>query len=142
MRNLRFQTKLYTVQKGIACFTVNWSPYILMDRYLIHGIVPSEGGIFQIYRKQDNQLNLIMVDRAFYGGLRNRLRELIDPLYMGYNPYREILENEECYARYSLVSLQDDMDDLMYFFTGKDATGRFEDVFVEEKDTLEIRKNP
>ncbi len=140
MRNQTFKTSLTTVKDGIACYTVKWSPYILMDKYLIHRIVPSEKGIFQVFQKNDRRLDLIMMDKAFYGGLRNRLRELIDPLYMGYNPYRYEIQESSCYLRYSLVSLQDDMDDLLHFFTGIVGTGRYDDIMVEEKELLEVRK--
>lgn len=137
-----YQSNLFQVKKNVACFKINWSPFIQMDRFLIHGIVPSDGGIFQIFQKNRGELDLIMVERAFYGGLRNRIRELIDPLYMGYNPYRKEIQEGECYARYALVKLQDDMDDLMYFFTGKGSTGRYEDIMVDEKENFQIRKNP
>jgi len=135
-----FQTSLNKVEDGVACFQIRWSPFILMDRYLIHGIVPSEGGLFQIFKKNERRLELIMVERAFYGGLRNRIRELIDPLYMGNNPFKKEIQEGECYVRYSLVRLQDDMDDLMHYFTGKEATGRYDDIMVDEQETFLIRK--
>ena len=137
-----YQTILSRENNGIACFTVHWSPYILMDRFMIHGIVPSDGGIFQVFKKEDRKLEMIMVERAFYGGLRNRIRELIDPLYMGYNPFRKEIQEGECYVRYSLVNLQDDMDDLMHYFTGKPSTGRYTDILVNETETFQIRKEP
>jgi hypothetical protein len=137
-----YKAELSREKEGIACFTVSWSPYILMDRFVIHGIVPSEGGIFQVFLKNEKKLELIMVERAFYGGLRNRIRELIDPLYMGYNPFRKEIQEDECYVRYSLVRLQDDMDDLMHFYTGKEATGRYLDIMVDEKEIFQIRKDP
>ena len=136
----KYTTELSYVRKGIAFFSVTWSPFILMDRYLIHGVVPSDGGIFQIFQKKENRLDLIMVERAFYGGLRNRIRELIDPLYMGFNPYRKEIEHGECYVRFSLVGGQDDMDDLVYFFTGSGATGRYKDIEVEEIENFNIRR--
>ena len=140
MRNTGYASQLTTIKNGVGCFTVKWSPYILMDKYLIHKIVPSEKGIYQVFRKQGKSLQLLMMDKAFYGGLRNRLREIIDPLYMGYNPYREEIQESICYLRFTLVSLQDDMDDLLHFFTGHEETGRYEDILVEEKETMEVRK--
>ncbi|OQY34282.1 MAG: hypothetical protein B6241_05290 [Spirochaetaceae bacterium 4572_59] len=137
-----YKADLDRVKKNIACFRIDWSPFILMDRFLIHGIVPSDGGIFQVFQKINGALELIMVERAFYGGLRNRIRELIDPLYMGYNPFKKEIQEGECYVRYALVRLQDDMDDLMYYYTGKESTGRYKDILVDEKENLQIRKNP
>ena len=135
-------TNLSHIHKGVAFFTVTWSPFILMDRFLVHGIVPSDGGIFQVFQKNGRKLDLIMVERAFYGGLRNRIRELIDPLYMGFNPYRKEIEQGECYVRYSLVSGQDDMDDLVYYFTNKGSTGRYKDIEVNEIENFQIRREP
>jgi hypothetical protein len=137
-----YKSELIRVKENIACFKVCWSPYILMDRFLIHGIVPSEGGIFQVFQKKERKLEMIMVERAFYGGLRNRIRELIDPLYMGYNPFRKEIQEGECYVRFSLIRLQDDMDDLMYYYTGKESTGRYLDILVDEVETFQIRKDP
>jgi hypothetical protein len=131
----------YKQISGNTChYTLNWSPYVEMDRYLVHGIVPSEGGIFQVYVNRKGQLHLIHTELSHYGGLRNRVREMIDPLYMGHNPYKDIIENEQCFVRYSVFISITDMQDVMNYLTGSEDSGRYDDIMVFEKDLLQVRK--
>lgn len=128
------------VTGDIVRFSLRWSPYVEMDRYLIHGIVPSEGGIFQIYVNVKGQLHLLHTEMSHYGGLRNRIRELIDPLYMGNNPYKQIIEEKQCFVRYSVFTSINDMADVMHYLTGSESSNRFESIMVMEKDSMSVRR--
>ncbi|QEN07176.1 hypothetical protein EXM22_03920 [Oceanispirochaeta crateris] len=128
------------VSGKIAKYTLNWSPYLEMDRYLIHGVVPSEGGIFQIFVNKKGQLHLLHSEMSYYGGLRNRLRELIDPLYMGENIHRKTIEDNQCFVRYSIFLSINDMDDVMHFLTGSNPSGRYEEILVFERESMEVRR--
>lgn len=128
-------------ESGTVCrYTLNWSPYVEMDRYLLHSIVPSEGGIFQVFENRRGQLHLLHTEMSHYGGLRNRLRELIDPLYMGHKPDREILENRQCFARYSVFLSIGDMQDVMNYLTGSECSGRYEEITVFERELNQVRR--
>lgn len=129
-----------SVSGRTARYTLRWSPYVEMDRYLIHGIVPSEGGIFQVYVNVKGQLHLLHSEMSHYGGLRNRLRELIDPLYMGTVPHKKIMEEKQCFVRYSVLISINDMKDIMHFLTGSESSGRYESVLVNEIESLAVRK--
>ena len=129
------------IRGGCVCYRIGWSPFIRMDRYLVHAVIPSESGVFQVFRNTGGRLEMLMMDKAYYGGVRNRIRELIDPLYHGFNPYKKEILDSECYVRYSLVSSHGDMEDILHFFTDQTPSGRFESVMVDERETLEIRKD-
>lgn len=135
-----YDARFVREQRGAACYLVRWSPFFLMDPLLIRRIIPSDGGVFQVFERRNRQLEMIMMDRAFYGGLRNRVRELADPLYMGRNPYRKEIQEGECYVRYALTRSQEEMDDLLHYFTGRASSGRYADVMVEEREIFQIRK--
>jgi len=120
--------------------SLRWSPYVEMDRYLIHGVVPSEGGIFQLFVNRKGQLLLLHTEMSHYGGLRNRIRELMDPLYMGTNPYKKIIEENQCFVRYSVFTSINDMKDVMHFLTGSEASDRFETILVMEKESMNVRR--
>lgn len=128
------------VSGDVCQYTLRWSPYVEMDRYLIHGVVPSEGGIFQIYVNNRGQLDLIHTEMSHYGGLRNRVREMMDPLYMGFNPHKETIENNQCFVRYSVFISIGDMQDVMYFLTGSQPSGRYGTILVNEKELNQVRK--
>ncbi len=121
-------------------YTLNWSPYVELDRYLIHGIVPSEGGIFQIFVNRKGQLHLLLTEKSYYGGLRNRIRELMDPLYMGKNIHRQTLDDNQCFVRYSVLLSINDMYDVMHFLTGSQPSDRYEEIYVLEKESMFVRK--
>ncbi|MDC7241969.1 MAG: hypothetical protein PQJ50_16560 [Spirochaetales bacterium] len=123
-----------------ARFTLNWSPFVEMDRYLIHGIVPSEGGIFQVFVNDRGGLRLIHTEMSHYGGLRNRVRELIDPLYMGHNPIKKTVEDQQCFVRFSVFISIGDMQDVMNYLTGSEDSGRYDEVLVFEKELMQVRK--
>jgi hypothetical protein len=128
------------VSGKLANYTIPWSPYVEMDRYLLHSVIPSEGGIFQVFLNRKGQLHQLQTELSWYGGLRNRLRELIDPLYMGHVENREIIQNSQCFARYCLFLSLPDMNDVMHFLCGSEPSGRYDEVFVNERDCYQVRK--
>ncbi len=123
-----------------ARYVIPWSPYIEMDRYLLHGIVPSEGGLLQVFVNMRGQLFHLMTELCYYGGLRNRSRELIDPLYVGKIPHKKIIQGHQCFMRYCLFTSMPDMEDIMYYFEGSEPSGRYEEIYVDEKECRKVRK--
>jgi len=70
---------VYDIRKSVkdddAFYTVRWSPIVKADKYTIVRSVPAMGGVAEIYYKDAHgKLNLYMLARSYYGGLRATLR--------------------------------------------------------------------
>jgi hypothetical protein len=140
----------YDITKSVkdedAFYAVRWSPIAKADKYAIIGSVPAMGGIAELYYKDaGGKLNLYMLARSYYGGLRATLRVATDPETEKDERRRAVLvaHEGEIYYRYALVESQDDMSDVMFFFMSTYApkaapqahSGRYERIFVKEIDT-------
>lgn len=135
---------LKTVKDGNAFFTVRWSPIVKADKYTILGSVPAMGGMAELYyQDQAGKLNLYMLARSYYGGLRSTLRVATDPETEHDERRRAVLLAHEdgIYYRWTLMESQDDMSDVMYFFmstyspaTRFEHSGRYGKIFVKEID--------
>lgn len=98
-------------------FTVRWSRLTLADKYRIVTGVPSVAGIYELYSMDEKKkLNLFHVASVWFGGLRNELRARTDPELEQDPVRRRILEERDCYYRYSLIENSDDMADILFFF--------------------------
>lgn len=126
-------------------FTLYWSPIEKADKYSIVTKVPAVGGIIELYYLDDKKkLNLFMITRSWYGGLRSTLREHTDPI-LEEDPYRlSILEKykDSVYYRYSMCESHPDMIDVVFFLSetyasgspGTIHSGRYEKIFLNEID--------
>ena len=140
---------VYDIQKSLkdddAFYTVRWSPICKADKYTIIGSVPAMGGMAELYYKDAHgKLNLYLLARSYYGGLRATLRVATDPEPAQDERRHEVLGAHEggIYYRYTLVESQDDMSDVMYFFMSTYApgsqfehSGRYLNIFVQEIDS-------
>ena len=148
-RSLRYDACMkYTVSKQVdhndAYYTVRWSPITKADRLAIRTSVPSMGGIAEMYWMDEHgKLNLYLLARSYYGGLRATLRAASDPLEEKDEKRRAMLERHDgkIYYRYTLVESQDDMADIFYFFMSMrapgrdfDHSGRYDRIFLNEVD--------
>jgi len=135
-----------SVKDGDAFYTVRWSPIAKADKYAINGSVPAMGGIAELYyRDAGGKLNLYMLARSYYGGLRATLRVATDPETELDERRRAVLlaNEDEIYYRWSLVESQDDMSDVMFFFMSTYSpavwnhphSGRYGKIFLKEIDT-------
>lgn len=138
----------YDVSKSVkgddAFYTVRWSPIVKADKYRIIGSVPAMGGVAELYYKDaGGKLNLYLLARSYYGGLRATLRVATDPETEKDERRRAVLvaHEGEIYYRYTLVESQDDMSDVMFFFMSTyapkvrfDHSGRYERIFLTEVD--------
>ncbi|MFP4114814.1 MAG: hypothetical protein ACOC0E_11540 [Spirochaetota bacterium] len=124
-----------------AFFTVWWSPLMPLTKRVIAGRVPSLPGVFEIYRDEGGRLpELVGRSRAYYGGLRNTFRGLIDetsPYPLNGRPLDQRLAH---FLRYAVVESPDDMDDILYFFAARtgneeefDDSGRYEFIYLKEE---------
>jgi hypothetical protein len=124
-----------------AYFTVWWSPLLPLDKRVVRGQIPSLPGVFEIYRDEGKRaVQLVGRARAYYGGLRNTLRGLIDTI----SPYPlngTILDlGMRHFVRYAVVESPDDMDDILYFFAARtgeeddrDPSERYEMIYLKEQ---------
>jgi hypothetical protein len=135
------------VRERSVYFTVSWSRLRKCDKYAIVKSVPSEAGIFEMYYADDKgKLCLFHVGKSWYGGLRNELRVRVDTELEKDPTRRAILEDHDCWYRWTLVSSSDDMSDILYFFaqtylpgsTTVHPSGRYEHIYVNENDADKI----
>lgn len=131
-------TKLVRAQD--AYFRVSWSRLRKSNKYDIIKSVPSEAGIYELYYMDEKgKLCLFHVGKSWYGGLRNEIRQRTDAELEKDEKRKTILEDHDCWYRWSLVSASDDMADIIYFFAGVHRheakvhhSGRYRNIFVEE----------
>jgi hypothetical protein len=111
------------------------------EKFDINNVVPAVSGIYELYFMDEKRgLNILKMDCAWYGGLRNTLRNITDPL-----PGRQILPPEllkiyDCYYRYTQSDSYNDMNDVLFFFQGlgrpvpadQEHSGRYNDIYVKE----------
>jgi hypothetical protein len=128
-------------------YTVSWSRLRKADKYEIVKSVPSEAGIFELYYMDEKQkLCLFHVGKSWYGGLRNEIRARTDAELENDKPRKAILEEYDCWYRWSLLSNSDDMMDVLFFFAQTympglmtvHHSGRYTRVFVKEQDADKI----
>jgi hypothetical protein len=136
-----------SVRAGSVYFTVSWSRLRKCDKYEIIRSVPSEAGIFEMYYKDDKgKLCLFHVGKSWYGGLRNELRMRSDAEMEKDAARKAILEDRDCWYRWSLLSSSDDMADILFFFAQTHLpgtrtvhhSGRYARIFVNEEDADKI----
>lgn len=123
-------------------FTVLWSELKKAEKYKINASVPSESGVFELYYMDDSKrLNLMYIERVWFGGLRSSIRKLTDP-ELEFDPkWKEILSRYDCYYRYALSSHSRDMEDVLFYFSevlfpGSDrctSSGRYLNIFLNEE---------
>ena len=132
---------LREVDNDQVYYTVCWSRLKKVDKYDIIRTVPAMAGIFELYYK-DRQKKLILLYFAWvwYGGLRHTIRAITDPeLSLTAPKRRRILEEQECYYRYSLVASQEDMEDIHHFYASQrlreapPSSQRFVEIFLKEE---------
>lgn len=117
-------------------FTIRWSPWGLMDKWVIIRRVPSEAGLFQIWVKKQSGLVLAASEWAYFGGLRNTLREIIDEMAPSGERLRAIIRNENAWFRFSTSSSKEHLILLQHCF--KDKDNAFDDegrsILIKEVD--------
>ncbi|NOY10458.1 MAG: hypothetical protein GXP33_16615, partial [Spirochaetes bacterium] len=122
-------------------YTVRWSKFAKAEKYSIITGVPGMSGIFELYyQDKKKKLNLFRVQRAWFGGLRNAIRAVSDPLLETDVKIKDILENHVCYYRYSVLESYKDLADVLFFFSetyfpkryAVESSGRFLKIFLQE----------
>ena len=123
-----------------AYYTVSWSRLRKSNKYEIVKSVPSEAGIYELYYMDEKgKLCLFHVGKSWYGGLRNEIRLRTDSELETDEKRKAVLEEHDCWYRWTLVSASDDMADIIYFFAGTyhlaakvHHSGRYRNIFIKE----------
>ena len=141
---MRYQPRGVTtkmVDDRDAYYTVVWSRLTKADKYRINATVPAFAGIYEIYWMDDRKkLNYLSVAKTWYGGLRYALRTRTDPELEQDPARRRILDEHDCYYRYSAVSSTLDMDDLLFFFEQIHYPGRWAQRHSGRYDRIHVRE--
>lgn len=103
------------IRQTNAVFTVRWSPLIEADIYTVAKYVPAMSGIMEIYFMDSSRvLNLLRREAVWYGGLRSRLRETVDPeLEKDDLILKKLLTDADLYYRFTLCDSYKDMGDIL-----------------------------
>ncbi|MCD6397561.1 MAG: hypothetical protein J7L71_08470 [Spirochaetaceae bacterium] len=130
------------IKENNAYFSVQWSPLKKAERYDINASVPAESGVYQLYyMDKKKRLNLIYIERVWFGGLRSTIRKMTDP-ELEFDPkWKSVLNQFDCYYRYTLSSSSRDMEDVLFFFgevlfPGAEkcsSSGRYKNIFLNEE---------
>jgi|GEM_PF-637562 len=115
-------------------YTVRWSPWGCMDRWVINRLVPSEAGVFQLWVKERRNLTLLTTEPAYYGGLRNTLREVVDELAHSGERLRGMIGNQECWFRFSVTPIREYLENLNVWF------GREKEAYDNQNREILVRE--
>lgn len=126
-----------------AYFTITWSDVCSLDKHTVRTSVPGQAGIFEVYHKPTDGVPMLLGrGSAYYGGIRGKLRALIDSVSPTGLHGRLLPTDGALYARYSLTESADDMMDVLFFFATQpvpfrdeeaEHSGRYDFVYVKEQ---------
>ena len=119
-------------------YTVSWSPWGAMDRWVVNRMVPSEAGIFQLWVHRKRELVPLITEMNYYGGLRNTLREVLDDMAPAGGRLREKIGGRECWFRYSTCPILDDLQNLQNWYTAAHGCTDSDEneILVQEIDNM------
>jgi len=121
-------------------YTVAWSPWGDMDRWVINRLVPSEAGLFQLWVSEGRGMVLLETEPTYYGGLRNSLREIIDELAPAGERLRKRIDGRECRFRFSVTPFRTYLEDLKQWFGGPGEAWDDDDreILVNEIESMKL----
>ena len=123
-------------------YTIHWSPWGSMDRWVINRLVPSEAGIFQLWVLKGKDLLLLITETAYFGGIRNSLREIIDDLAPAGERLRKLISGRECWFRFSISSVREYLKDLDLWFSRKTYEEKEREIYVREIEEFKKFQTP
>ena len=128
-------------------FTISWSRLRKSDKYDIIRAVPSEAGIYELYTRTTRASSTSFTSASHgTGGFATRSASAPTPILEEDPARKQMLEEADCWYRWSLISNSDDMADILWFFartyfprkTDLQPSGRYANVFVKEVDADKI----
>ena len=106
-------------------------------------------GLWELYYLKNARVpQLLKLGVAWRGGVRHRLRFEADAEQIANRDIRDLLETGDCYYRYTICEVRDDLVDVysvLQSLRGTDgrpaeASGRYAEVRIREPDEMEIRR--
>jgi len=113
-------------------YTIYWSPWGVMDRWVINRLIPSEAGIFQLWILKTKNLLLLKTETAYFGGVRNGLREIVDNLAIAGERLRKLINGRECWFRFSISPVREYLEDLNSWFSQGFHEDNEREIYVRE----------
>jgi hypothetical protein len=122
-------------------YTIQWTGFIAVEKQIVNSVVPSVAGIFELYYLDNSRtLRFIARDQAYYGGLRNTLREIADPELPAVVDMQDVPRERPLFCRYVITNSREDMDDILFFLSRSvipgahrvDSSGRYRNVYLKE----------
>lgn len=130
------------IRDEVLNYTIKWSPWGTMDRWVINRIVPSEAGLFQLWVVDGRGLVLLTTEPSYYGGLRNGLREVIDDLAPSGTRLRGVIDNRECWFRFSITPVREYLENLKVWFNQSDGALDDEEREILVNEIEEFKRFP
>jgi len=136
-------------RREIAYLSIGWSPLEPVSKYRINAAVPSMPGIWELYYLEHSRVpRLLKMGAAWRGGLRHKLRSEADPEAPANVQIRERLESGDCYYRYTICEIRDDLIDAYVVLAsirgvatgGVEGTGRYREVRIREPEEMTIHR--
>ena len=138
----------YVIEKFIkekdesVYYSINWSPLLEADKYSVNKSLPAMSGIAELYYVDEKKkLRLLRREHVWYGGVRGRMREAVDPvLELKDKTLQNLLSSAKLFCRYSLSESVPDMSDILYILSDPPVrpggpvnhSGRYKKIFVKE----------
>lgn len=129
-------------RKKTVYYTLSWTALTRADKYKITTAVPAVAGVYELYYMDNHKrLNLLTITHAWYGGLRSRLRQAIDPFSTHDYTLRSLLETLPLYYRYSCSDSFGDLLDVVWFLhtvyfpddVRVEHSKRYKKIFLQEQ---------
>lgn len=133
--------------QGELQFTLGWSPWGLMDKWVINRRIPSEAGLFQIWIQDKRGFSLLISELAYFGGLRNTLHEAVDEAAFAGKPLRDKIGERQAWFRFSTLNSQKDLRLILKWLKNTEIRNDIVDhqgrpVLVNEVDDYRIFRLP
>jgi hypothetical protein len=138
------------VRRETAYYAITWSPLEPVSRRRINAAVPSMPGIWELYYLKHARIpQILKLGAAWRGGVRHRLRFEADAEQIANRDIRDLLETGDCYYRYTICEIRDDLIDVysvLQSLRGTDGrpaepSGRYGEVRIREPEEMVIRRS-
>ena len=130
-----------------AYYRIWWSPIKRYDRHVFSRLMPEIPGITGFFTEENNERSPILFLGCWQDGLRNLIKNFMDPLSIRYKELREDIEKqvemEEVHVTYAVIETSPkDIQDILHYLIrthhpsnnsrSYPSSGRYKNVYVEE----------
>ncbi|RLW69173.1 MAG: hypothetical protein B6D68_02440 [spirochete symbiont of Stewartia floridana] len=123
-------------------YSVHWSPWGTMHKWVINRIVPAESGLLQLWVEAGRRAEPLLTQSAYYSGLRSLLREVIDLMAPSGSHIRELIGGREAWFRYSTMPFRQHLQVLEKWFNNPQAFINEGDHVISVREEETMKKFP